>query len=175
MGGLHPRAKQTIGRRLALAAANVAYKQKDVPFTGPVLKTCTVLAEGARCLPNEPRDSPSCHKVGRYYGIDQREIMIDFDEELLGADAVQVWATSPDIEGLALISMYNCLNGTCLTECNLGGANLTCAEACTLNTPMCRSGLPVTPIGPAGNGGNPTQYEANHLHWKTGRCVCPRK
>jgi hypothetical protein len=41
MGGLHPRAKQTIGRRLALAGAAVAYKQ-NVPFTGPVLKNCTV-------------------------------------------------------------------------------------------------------------------------------------
>lgn len=39
MGGLHPRAKQTIGRRLALAAANVAYGQADVPFTGQVLKS----------------------------------------------------------------------------------------------------------------------------------------
>ena len=39
MGGLHPRAKQTIGRRLALAAANVAYGQADVPFTGQVSKS----------------------------------------------------------------------------------------------------------------------------------------
>ena len=39
----------------------------------------------------------------------QRQINLNFDEELLGADAVQVWPTAPDTEGLAMISMYNCL------------------------------------------------------------------
>jgi hypothetical protein len=42
---LHPRAKQTIGRRLALAASAVAYGHADVPFTGPKLKNCSVLGE----------------------------------------------------------------------------------------------------------------------------------
>jgi hypothetical protein len=42
MGGLHPRAKQTVGRRLALGAAAIAYKQAGVGYTGPVLKNCSV-------------------------------------------------------------------------------------------------------------------------------------
>jgi hypothetical protein len=187
MGGLHPRAKQTIGRRLALAAAHVAYNQKDVPFTGPVLKSCTVLNEGARCLPNDPHN-PACSSTGANNGeMNQREIMFEFDDEMLGDDAVHVWPTAPDTEGLTIMAMYNCLNGTCLTECNSnsnsnsngggGGStstpNTTCAEACILNSPTCRLGLPVFPIGPSGNGGYPTQYEASHLQWKTARTVSP--
>lgn len=205
MGGLHPRAKQTVGRRLALAAAHVAYGQKDVPFTGPVLKSCEVLMVGARCQPNamdagDDAGSAGCAgKQARAMGIDQREIVLAFDEELLGDDAVQVWKTSPSTEGLATLALYNCLNGTCLTECGRrmaagssssaknGGSgsgsstaasskpkgNATCAHACVLNTPACRSGLPTTPIGPSANGGNPTQYNANHLHWKTGLTISP--
>lgn len=176
MGGLHPRAKQTIGRRLALAAAHVAYGRSDVPFTGPVLRTCTVLNHGNMCLPSEfdAKDCPP--KSSNDHGIEQREIMLDFDETLLGEDAVHVWPTSPDTEGLAMMAMYNCLNGTCITECNKASStngNATCAEGCTLNTPACRMGLPVIPVGPAGNGGNPTQYNANHLHWRTGRTISP--
>ena len=38
MGGLHPRAKQTIGHRLALGAAAIAYKIPDQPYTGPVFQ-----------------------------------------------------------------------------------------------------------------------------------------
>ena len=42
-----------------------------------------------------------------------------------------------------------------------------------LNSPQCRLGLPVSPLGPAGNGGNPTQYQAGHMTFKTGRTVSP--
>jgi hypothetical protein len=66
--------------------------------------------------------------------------------------------------------MYNCLNGTCFSSC---GANATCVEQCaTLAAPQCR-GLAVTPLGPPGNGGNPTQYASGHMHFATGRSVSP--
>ena len=42
--------------RLALAAAHVAYHQQDVPYTGPVIRGCTVLGEGARCQPTDRND-----------------------------------------------------------------------------------------------------------------------
>eukprot|EP01047_Picozoa_sp_COSAG01_P047647 COSAG01_NODE_4572_length_4914_cov_11.758879_4_plen_126_part_00 len=70
-----------------------------------------------------------------------------------------------------MTTMYNCLNGTCLEACS---ANATCVEACAvLNSPQCRSGLAVSPVGPAGNGGNPTQYQAGHMFYKTGRTLSP--
>lgn len=171
MGGLHPRAKQIVGRRLALAAAAVAYGWKDVPYTGPVLKNCSVLPAGRRCVPGSA-DYDACmnSQTYRYMGIAQRQITLNFDEELLGTDAVQLWPTAPDTEGLAMVTMYNCLNGTCLSAC---GANSSCVEQCaTLKAPQC-NGLAITPLGPDGNGGNPTQYNAGHMHFKTGRIVSP--
>lgn len=101
MGGLHPRAKQTIGRRLALAAMAVAYGDATVPFTGPVLKTCSVHPENFLCVPGT--NPAECHPHGG--GIRQRQITLRFDEELLGTDAVRVWPTTPDTEGLAMITM----------------------------------------------------------------------
>ena len=161
-GGLHPRPKQTIGRRLALGAAAVAYNQSSVPFTGPKLKNCSVLPDGVHCFPGEA-------ECGGNHGPvwSQRQITVNFDEDLLGTDAVLVWPTSPDTEGLTMISMYNCLNGTCIESCE---RNATCVETCAvLNTQVCRLGLPVSPLGPKGNGGNPTQYQAGHMFYKTVR------
>ena len=169
MGGLHPRAKQTIGRRLALAAANVAYGMPDVPFTGPVIKTCAVLKANAQCSPGADPGSQSCLN-SKSTGINQRQITLNFNEELLGPDAVKVWATAPDTEGLVMAALYNCLNGTCLTECHDG--NTTCAEACVLHHPRC-SGWAARPVGPTGNGLNPAQYGANHFRWLTGKSVSP--
>lgn len=98
MGGLHPRAKQTIGRRLALAATAVAYGDTSVPYTGPVLKSCTVFPENARCPPGRNCSRPSGQ-------IRQRQITLQFNEELLGSDAVRVWPTTPDTDDLAIITM----------------------------------------------------------------------
>ena len=42
MGGIHPRPKQTVGRRLALAAKAIAYGDAETVYTGPVIKSCTV-------------------------------------------------------------------------------------------------------------------------------------
>lgn len=148
MGGLHPRAKQTIGRRLALAASAVAYGQ-DTPYTGPVIKNCSIFAEGALCPPGQP-----CRPDAAMRSLRTRQITVNFDEELLGADAVKVWPTTPDTEGLAITTLWNCLNGTCIASC---GGNETCAWGCAiLHAPFC-SGWVSTPIGPAGNGDFPTQ------------------
>lgn len=170
MGGLHPRAKQTIGRRLALAAANVAYGQTDVSFTGPVLKNCSILKANAKCFPGGDITSAACQQPDYHGGINQRQITLNFDEALLGEDAVRVWQTAPDTEGIAMTTLYNCLNGTCLTECADG--NQTCANFCQLNTPGCK-GWAASPLGPAGNGGNPTQYNSQHRRWTTGTSISP--
>ena len=37
-----------------------------------------------------------------------RQITLNFDEKLLMNDAVQVWPTSPDTEGLAMVTMCEC-------------------------------------------------------------------
>jgi hypothetical protein len=157
MGGLHPRAKQTIGRRLALAASAVAYGHKEVPFTGPKLKNCTILPQNVQCFPGQAE----CPTTPGHSPIAQRQITLNFDEKLLGDDAVQVWATSPDTEGLAMTTAYNCLNATCFEAC---GHNASCVEGCAqLKSPQCSLGLAVSPLGPSGNGGNPTQYQAEHV------------
>ena len=52
-----------------------------------------------------PGDDACVHDANpRWMGIAQRQITLNFDEELLGTDAVQVWPTSPDTEGLAMVS-----------------------------------------------------------------------
>ena len=170
MGGLHPRAKQTMGRRLALAAANVAYGMLEVPFTGPVLKTCAVLKNNAVCAPGEDPASRSCLSPRANGGINQRQITLNFNEQLLGQDAVKVWATAPDTEGLVMTALYNCLDGPCLNLCRDG--NTTCAEQCVLKKPSC-NGWAATPLGPTGNGFYPSQYGANHFRWRTGKAISP--
>eukprot|EP00040_Diaphanoeca_grandis_P024611 m.135537 g.135537 ORF g.135537 m.135537 type:complete len:835 (+) comp29800_c0_seq1:114-2618(+) len=164
MGGLHPRAKQTIGRRLALGAAAIAYNDDSIVYTGPVLKNCSVSGVGMVCRPGAP-----CSRG--HSQILQRQITLNYDETLLGSDAVRVWPTTPDTEGLTIIAMYNCINGTCLASCS---TNTSCVQECAiLNAPQCRLGLPSTPFGPAANGFEPSQYDANHFHFATGRVVSP--
>lgn len=165
MGGLHPRAKQTIGRRLALAGRRVAYKDETVPFTGPVLKNCSVHAENALCPPG----AGACSRL--HGDINQRQITLRFDEELLGQDAVRLWPTTPDTEGLTMLAMYNCINGSCISSC---GANVSCVDRCArLQTDTCRNGWAATPVGPASNGLNPAQYNSGHERARTGRSVSP--
>merc|ERR1711957_918758 len=65
----------------------------------------------------------------------QRQITLNFDEKLLGMDAVQVWPTMPDTEGLAMVTMYNCLNGTCFSSC---GTDSRCVERCAAVRWRCR-------------------------------------
>ena len=141
-----------------------AYGQ-DTPFTGPVIKNCSVHGEGLVCPPGQP-----CNVDAAMSRLRTRQITINFNEELLGADAVKVWATTPDTEGLAITTMWNCLNTTCLAACS---GNATCAWNCAvLQAPFCQ-GWAATPIGPSGNGDYPTQYVAQHFHWLTGLTVSP--
>lgn len=42
MGGIHPRVKKIVGMRLAKAARAVAYGDKSVGWTGPVLESCVI-------------------------------------------------------------------------------------------------------------------------------------
>ena len=39
-GSIHPRAKEWVGRRLALGARAIAYGDEEVVYTGPVLSGC---------------------------------------------------------------------------------------------------------------------------------------
>lgn len=41
-GGIHPRFKQIVARRLAMAGANVAYKRAEYPVSGPILVNFTL-------------------------------------------------------------------------------------------------------------------------------------
>ena len=88
-----------------------------------------------RCLPDN-RDDPSCRSgPGKFSGIAQREILIDFDEASLGADAVHVWPTTPDTEGLVMMSMCVC---ACVCVCMRVCASV-CARVC-----VCMCGPPDT-------------------------------
>ena len=42
-GPIHPRTKRIVGRRMALAAAEVVYGKSDIISVGPTLKNCSVL------------------------------------------------------------------------------------------------------------------------------------
>lgn len=70
-----------------------------------------------------------------------------------------------------MVAMYNCLNGTCLNECGNAG-NKTCAAHCGYKSPGC-AGWAAEPVGPNGNGGNPTQYNIKHDRWSTGKSISP--
>ena len=52
-------------------------------YTGPKLKNCTVLGEGVKCFPGAP--ASECRTMHQDGGA-QRQITLNFDEELLGAD-----------------------------------------------------------------------------------------
>ena len=52
-------------------------------YTGPKLKNCTVLGEGVKCFPGAP--ASECRSMHQDGGA-QRQITLNFDEELLGAD-----------------------------------------------------------------------------------------
>ena len=63
MCGRHPRVKRIVGERLALAARKIAYEDNEVVWTGPVLRSC---------------------------GVKGRELVLEFDKELLGDDTIMV-------------------------------------------------------------------------------------
>lgn len=93
----------------------------------------------ARSLAGKTPIIQPCTTVGQWHsGIIQRQITLSFDETLLGDDAVRVWPTVPDTEGLVSLAMYNCVNGTCLSSCK---TNVTCVNNCArINSAMCRQG-----------------------------------
>lgn len=104
MGPIHPRPKMTIGRRLALGAAAIAYNKTDIGYTGPVLASCNVTSKG---------------------------IEFFFNDELLRGDAVAVFdaVTPVTLEGVELSSQLstsklcrNLPNGTENPYCTSFGA-----------------------------------------------------
>ena len=48
----------------------------------------------------------SCKPYGRSKDLNSRQITVSFREDLLGTDAVRVWPTVPNTEGLALVGWY---------------------------------------------------------------------
>jgi hypothetical protein len=168
MGGIHPRPKQTVGRRLALAARAVAYKKApEVAYTGPVLKNCSLAPVNQRCIDGKcAADGFDSGHFGSF-----RQLTINFDEDLLRSDAVKVWAEPSVTQTLAQTWYWNCLNATCMQEC---GRNSTCINThngCRINSFVCSTGFSAPQIGPRGNGylffGN------QHLVEKTGKPLSP--
>ena len=102
-------------------------------------------------------------------GIKQRQLIVNFNEELLGSDAVKVWKTAPDTLQLAMMGLMGCLNATCLMSC---GKNVSCVDGCAvMQTPVCRNGWVAKPEGPKGNGYN---YAGDtHMVARTGKSLSP--
>lgn len=165
MGGIHPRPKQTVGRRLALAARAVAYKDDTIVFTGPVLKNCSLGRVDAQCIGDK-----ECTQNTRYGQF--RQLTFNFDEELLKDDAVKVWHTAPDTTDLTLLAYWSCVNASCVAECN---GNASCvvesSPGCREKSFMCQQGMPAQHIGPRGNGYN---YNGNpHVVELTAKPISP--
>ena len=75
MGSIHPRPKRVVGHRLALAARAVAYGNKEVVFTGPVLKNCTVGPVNVMCVgPWVPGQGRRCTNDNTG-GLKQRQLV----------------------------------------------------------------------------------------------------
>ena len=149
MGGIHPRPKQFVGRRLALGARAIAYLDEDVVFTGPVLAGCRVGGLNEMCTPNVSNpEQLVCHAGGYRSGLQTRQLTLNFRTDLLKDDAVKVWKTGHLTNDLALVAMYGCINATCIESC---ASNATCAAVCALrNTPLCKQGRVVQNVGPKG-------------------------
>ena len=148
---------QTVGRRLALAAKAIAYGDKDTVYSGPVIKSCVVHPEGQRCVPHDTANASNTQiTCGDGRGDIYRQITVQYREDLMGTDAVKLWANRDSMLALATVTLYNCINTTCLSSC---GRNVTCVDLCkVLKTTgggynICQMGAaPV--IGPSGNGYN---------------------
>lgn len=111
MGGIHPRSKQTVGRRLALAAKAVAYGEASTVYTGPVIKSCTVHPEGQRCVPRDTGNaSDTLVQCGDGRGDVYRQITVSYREDLMGSDAVKLWGNKDSMLSLATVTLYNCIN-----------------------------------------------------------------
>ena len=111
-----------------------------------------------------------------------RQITVNFREDLLGSDAVRLWDDSQGLRNLAMISMWNCLNTSCIRSC---GANATCAGICKFKKggfgafDPCSTGTVANTLGPAGNGYyggssnrmtsgpplSPLEVQYNHTVW----------
>ena len=177
MGGIHPRPKQTVGRRLALAARAIAYGDDTVVYTGPVMKNCSLGGEDIECIGGRAEDGGKCGRANtRFPGF--RQITVNFREDLMKTDALKLWWSKGTLQELAIITMFNCLNTSCIGS---SGGNETAARGCfILNTPVCSQGLAVAQIGPYGNGYNfnannrlaalnkpisPLEVQYNHTVW----------
>lgn len=115
---IHPRNKQDVGRRLALAALKVAY-DKDVVFSGPILKTMTISGNKAILEFDhigsglKARDRYGYLKGFAVAGADRKfywaQAYIDQDRVVVSSDKVTVpvavrygWADNPDD-----VNLYN--------------------------------------------------------------------
>jgi hypothetical protein len=167
-----PRPKQTVGRRLALAAKAIAYGEKGTVYTGPVIKSCAVHPEGQKCTPDDTGNASNTQvKCGDGRGDVYRQITVNYREDLMGTDAVKLWANKDSMLSLATVTLYNCLNTTCISSC---GRNVICVDRCKVLTTtgggynICQQGAaPV--IGPSGNGynGQPERSASSQSHSST--------
>lgn len=92
---IHPLNKKDIGKRLALAASNLAYGQKDIEYSGPVLKSQTI--------ENEKITLTFDHVSGGIVAKDAEPLrwfsIADYDKKfvwanakIVGKDKIELWA-----------------------------------------------------------------------------------
>ncbi|MEM6782552.1 MAG: sialate O-acetylesterase [Bacteroidota bacterium] len=124
---VHPRNKQDVGRRLALAARAVAYGETDLVHSGPVYRGHEVeghrvrlafdhVGGGLRTLGDTPRGFAIAGDDGRFVWANAR---IDGDAVVVWSDAVaeptavrygwgyNPWGITPEGEGPGQATLYN--------------------------------------------------------------------
>lgn len=134
MGGIHPRLKRPVGRRLAVAAASIMHQRANsnedgtemttntigVPFTGPTIAGCTY---------SSGRRSNTGYRRAEHSDIATPSLTLHFNQTLLAGDTLMVQDFNTNMStwsGVDSLTLMVCGSATPPPP----GPPLTCPEKC---------------------------------------------